>query len=455
MDVELIFARGREAADRGNYDYAIAVFRDILRQNPDHSRSRIALRGCEMARVQESGRGIGGALSRFLGAIPAFILVHLPGGAKKRMDRCEDLLEKFPESVYVLTKLASACKAGGYMEAAVNTLEFARQRKPEDMGVVRLLGEVYAQKEDYQRAARCYEELVRRKPGDKKLEDRLRNLSAAAHLQTTKMEESKSYRDQIRDEDKAKALEDEEQIIRTTDEADAAIARLQAQLREDPENVATLVKLGDTYLAKRDYKLAMSALNQAYKLDQRYDIRSRIGNLKIRMLLEAEKAATDAAQKSPEDAELKQKAEEARRERINFAIKEYEDRFKDHPTELPLAHRLGMIYFEEGSPESIGRAIECFQKSVEDPRLKAEARFMLGRCFGKDPKTRDMAIQQYEDALKQVTSPSSEIAKTIQYNLGELYEEAGDNSKALEWYKKVFAVDAAFKDVRQKVSSIS
>jgi len=430
MDPDLLFARGRDAADRGNYDYAIAVFRDILRVAPDHLNSRIALRGCEVARFQERS-------------------------PDARMERCEDFLQHLPLSSYGLRKLAAACKAGGHLDAAVNTLEFLRQRRPNKPGVLRMLGELYAEKEDYARAVRCYEELSRLKPSDRFIQDRLRNLSAAEHLHHTRLAETKSYRETIRDEDRAKQLEEEQHIIRTADEADAAIARYQAKLKENPSDIEALQKLGDLYQIKEQYNFAMAAYKKALEIEPRYDVRVRIGDLKIKLLKREEDTAVAAAKADPTNAALSQKAQEARKRRLETAIEEHEARLREHPTEIPLAHKLGMLYWEEGSDESIAKAITLFQRSVEDPKFKPRARFMLGQCFARDPKTHDMAIIQFEQALELILSPTSDTAKAIQYNLGRLHEESGNRAKALEWYKKVFTVDAAYRDVRQKIDELS
>jgi tetratricopeptide (TPR) repeat protein len=455
MDVELLFTRGREAADRGNYDYAIAVFRDILREAPDHVNSRITLRGCEMARFQERGGGVKAKLAGFFAGLVPLVMLHVAKTPQKKMEWAERYLEKLPTPTYVLKKLAKACQAAGYLEAGVNTLEFARQRKPENAGVLQMLAEMYAEKQDYKRASRCYEELEKLRPNDRMIPERLRNLRAADHLQSTKLEESKSYREQIRDEEQAKEIEQGEHIVRTTDDVDAVIARCQARLREKPDDVEALVKLGDMYARTEQDKFAFAAYNKAFEMTPRYNIKVKIGDLKIRQLKKAEEAAAEAAKREPLRADLQARARQARQARVELAIKEFDERYRDHPTEMALAHQLGFLHSEKGGSEAMAKAIEYFQKSVEDPRFKPQARFMLGQCFGTNPKTRDTAISQYEQALTLVISPTGDIAKTIQYNLGLLHEQAGNKEKALEWYKKVLAVDASFRDVRQKIEQLS
>ena len=455
MDIEALFSKGREAADRGNYDYAIAVFRDVVREAPDHVKGRVALRGCEMARFQEKGGGAKAMIPGFLASLLPFIMIHLTKNPRKRIDWCEQFLVGLPASVYVLKKLALACRNAGFLEAAATTLEFARQRKPNNISVMKILGDLYARKEDYKRAVRCYEELARLKPHDRITMDRLRNLRAAEHLSVTKLEESHSFREQIRDVEKAKELEAQEHIVRSADDVEAMIARCQAKLKESPNDTEALIKLGDMYMRRDQFKFAFAAYSKAHEIRPLYSTRVKIGDLGIYQARKAEEAAAEASRREPKRPDLQEKAKQARQARIEMALKEFEQRFADHPTEIGLAHQLGTLYWEKGTREAFSRAIECFQKSVEDPRMKPQARFMLAQLFALDPNTRDMAISQYEQALQLVVSPVSDIAKNIQYNLAQLHERQGNKLKALEWYKKVLQVDAGFKDVRQKIGQLS
>ncbi len=455
MDIEALFAKGREAADRGNYEYGIAVFRDICRESPDHVKARVALRGCELARFQEKGGGVKARISGILSGIAPFIMIHLTKDPRKRIEWCENFLVGLPTNVYVLKKLAFACQRAAFMEAAATTLEFARQRRPDDVGVLLALGDVYNRKEEYKRAVRCYEELYRVRPRDRIVIDRLRNLRASEHLKATKLEETHSFREQIRDIDKANELEAQEHIVRSDDDVEDMINRCQAKLKENPNDLESLVKLGDMYVRKEQFKFAMAAYNKALEVRPLYGTRVKIGDAKIVQARKAEEAAVEAAEREPKRADLQEKAKQARMARMELAIREFESRFAEHPTEIALAHQLGMLYWERGGDEAVSRAVECFQKSVEDPRARPQARFMLAQCFALDPKTRDMAIGQYEQALELVVSPVSEMAKNIQYNLGQLHETQGKKAKALEWYKKVLEVDAGFKDVRQKIDQLS
>jgi hypothetical protein len=53
-----------------------------------------------------------------------------------------------------------------------------------------------------------------------------------------------------------------------------------------------------------------------------------------------------------------------------------------------------------------------------------------------------------------VEDPASETAKTITYELASTAETLGNNEEALAHYKKIFVVDAGFKDVAQKIQTL-
>jgi len=458
MEADLMFVRGREAADAGNYDYAIAIFRDILRQSPDHVKSRIALRGCELEKFRERGGGFKAAFIGLLKGIGPYLrLLISTKSPEKQIEAAEQFLMNYPTFRPVLLRLAKALSKLRHYEAAINTLEFARQQSPENVSILVQLGETYAEKEDYRKAARCYEEAVRLRPRDRFLAERLKDLNAIAHLKSTGLEESKSYREQIRDEKKAIALEEEERLLHTTEEVAAAIARLQARLKEEPDNANIFIRLGDLYLRKEQYDFARACYEKAHALNPTFVTEEKLSDLEIRLLTIAEEKAIAAARATPDNADLQAQAREATRRRLDFAIRTYEDRAAKHPTEIPLRHQLGMYYFERGTAEDIAKAITCFQRAVVDPRFRENARFMLGRCFARDERTRDMAINQLEQALKLVLerAPLSDRAKEIQYNLAQVYEAMGDKSKALAWYKKVFEIDAAYRDVSRKVAQLA
>jgi tetratricopeptide (TPR) repeat protein len=283
----------------------------------------------------------------------------------------------------------------------------------------------------------------------------LKDLSATSHLKTTRLEESRSYRENIRDEKNAVELEEEQHQLHSLEEVDNALARLQERLKSEPENGMHLMRLGDLYLRKENYKFAMMAYRKSATLRPTYEIETKVGDLEIRLLKIEEDKAARAAAAEPANQELQAKKREARHKRIEFSVAAFEGRVEKHPTELPLRYEVGRLYFERNAEGDMEKATNSFQKVVSDPRYREIACFMLGRCFSRNLATRDVAIRQYELALKAMRTQQSDRAKESMYSIGDLFEAMGKKEEALAWFKKVYEIDANYKDVTQRINKLS
>lgn len=454
VDVEALYLRGKEAADGGNYRYAIEIFLDILKLQPEHVKTLRALRGCEMAMLQEAGPA--GRIRGFFRGLRWLVEAFLPGMKPARVvSACERYLVHDPCNIIVLRRLGSAYEKLGYLEAAVDTLEFARQRQPSNAGVLRQLAEACYKKGDYERAVRCYQELLRYRPADRDAQLRSKNISAEWHLKRSHMEEAKSFREALRDEETAKRLAREESRVRTADIVAQRIAERQQAAEADPTNPMVWHALGNELMEAERFAEAEKAYAREFELSKKYEARERLGTARLRRLHQMERKAKEEADESGHAPELVARYNKARRDRLDFAIKEFEFRRQHQPTNLQIAWELGNYYFERGEPEDIQRAIREFQAAMQNPGLRLRARLNLARCFRRDRKTLDMARDTLVQALAEVESPTLEIAKEITYELGTVLEELGDKAEALKSYKKIYAVDAAYKDVAKKIQQLA
>lgn len=455
MDAESLFVRGKEAADGGNYDYAIAIFIDALRIAPDHRNTRIGLRGCEMEKFRERGGGIKAKLIGLLKGLVPLLLMLLPRGKpEKVMDLCERYLVNDPTRIFVLKRLASACVAQGHLEAAADTLEFARQRKSKNLGVLRQLGEVRYGLGEYDKAVRCFQEITSVKPDDRTAAQRAKEISAESHLKRSHLEGAGSFRQGLRDETKAHELAREGHVSRSSAEQEGEIARLKQAVAAHPGDAPAYHKLGDACMRGACYAEAEQAYLKAFELDKRFGSREKLGDARLRRLEQLERKAQREAVDSGRDPRYLALARDAKRKRLEFSIKEFAFRRKHHPTDMKLAYQLGQYYFELGGEEGVRSAIQQFQQAVSSSGRKIQARYMLGRCFALDPKTLDMAKDQFAQALEAVEDPASDLAKTLTYELAAATEKLGDTAEALAKYKTIFAVDAGFRDVAKKIQEL-
>ena len=454
MEVEPLFLRGKEAADRGNYDYAITIFLDVLRAEPTHRNSRIALRGCEMEKFRERGGGFSARLSGMAQGIGPFLRLLVAKEPKKVLDLCEQYLVGDPGNLGVLGRLAEAHVKLGYMEAATDTLEFARQRAPRNIKVLRRLGTLLYQQGIYDKAVRCFQEINTLKPDDREAGDKVREISAESHLKRSRMEQSQTFREQLRDENTTVNLEREQRMAVTSDERTAEAEKLKAEAMAHPEDAEGFVRWGDALFRAERFPDAEAAYRKAFEISKKWPVREKMGNSRLRALEHIERAAIKKAEENAQDPQSLGARSEARRKRLEFAIKEFDFRRKQHPTDMKLAMQLGLFYVEAGGEPNIQQAIQQFQQAMSSPGLKVRAQHLLGRCFANDPKTLDMAREHFASALTTLDDPATDAAKSLMFDLALVSEKLGDKVEALKWYKKIFSVDASYRNVAKKIQEL-
>jgi len=455
VDVEPLFLRGKEAADAGNYDYAVEIFIDVLRVAPNHRNSRIALRGCEMERFRENGGGIKAKFLALLKGILPLIMMQFSGkNSPKTVDLCERYLVNDPTHLGVLMRLAQVSRNLGHLDAAADTLEFARQCKPNNIRVIRRLGQVLFEQQEYSRAIRCYQQIQSLKPTDREAHDQIREIQAVSHLKKSHMETADSYRGVLRDSDEAKALEQEGRVTRTADEAQTEIVKLKKAAEAAPENDHAILALGDAYYRFERYVEAEQAFRKAFEVGKKYGAREKLGNARIRRLEAIEAKARKEAEENDHDPTKAAAFRKARQQRLEFCVKEFEFRRKHHPTDMKLAYQLGDHYFQLGGEENVQHAIQHFQSARSSSALKLRSLHMLGRCFAQNPKTLDMAREQYLQAIDMVEDASGRRWKQLTYDLAAIEEQLGNQDEALALYKKIYAIDAAFRDVTKKIQEL-
>jgi tetratricopeptide (TPR) repeat protein len=452
VDADSLFLRGKEAADSGNYDYAIAIFLDILKKEPEHLKSLRALRGCEMAKFQE-----GGSSAKVTGMLKGMgsLLGGMTGGKPEKQVRiCEKYLVNDPTNISVLLRLGRAYEKLGYMEAATDTLEFARQRKPDHVGVLRQLADICRVKGDYEKALRCMREIVKLKPNDRNADQDLRRLSAEAHITETRIDKAKDFTEVLRDKDQSAKLEKEQHVARTDGEKDAVIDAAQTAAEANPEDEKAQRNYGDALFNSERFKEAEEVYKKEFGLSKRFPARERVGDARRRRLIQIERALKQQIQDGDKSSEMIAKYKQACKQRVDFCVKETAFRCQHHPTDLSLAYQLGQYYFERGGGDDIQAAIKQFQRAQGGPSLRTQSRLMLARCFRKTPATLDMARDTLETSVTEAEE-NTDMWKQLVYELASILEQLDDASGALGWFKKIYAVDAGYKDVSGKVTALS
>jgi tetratricopeptide (TPR) repeat protein len=306
----------------------------------------------------------------------------------------------------------------------------------------------------YEKSVRCYQTILSLKPTDREASERSRTVSAESHLKRSKLEESHTFREQLRDEKTTKELAQADRMVRSADDVDQDVARHQKAVEEKPDDADAYMRLGEVFVRSERFTEAEAAYRKSFEIGKKWPAREKLGDTHLRLLEQAEQKAKKEAEENGLDPASVAHALEATRKRLEFAIKEFEVRRKQHPTEARLAWHLGQYYFELGGEAGIQQAIQQFQQAVTSVPLKARAQLMLGRCFALNPKTLDMAKEQFLKAYEGMEDDQSDMAKSLLYELGAACEKMGSKPDALAWYKKIFAVDAGYRDVAKKIQQL-
>jgi len=457
VDVTKLIDKAQVASERGNYDYAIDLYLQLLDLQAGHVDARRMLRQVEVRKFQEAGvtrSTVGGWLKGIPSLLAALFYLAIRK-YEKALSACETFLKNDPYNRLVQCLLARAAEHAEHLDAAILVLEGVRARDgtPKSsfavrnhVKVLRSLGELYAQTQKLPKAAGCLEEILRLVPKDREAERRIRDVAAQRSMVEggwDKAGQQGGYRQVLRSEEDAKKLEESHRDIRTREDIDAAVRRVKGDLAKEPTNTRYLTQLGDLYRMAKDWDQARAAYERAREIDpNNFLFQERLGDLKLaEMDQEIERLRRDGADK--------EKILQLRKERLTFAFQEYQKRVKARPQDLPTRYALGNILF---SIKRYKDAAVQFQHASRDPKTRRPALYRLGICFQKQGLV-DLAIEQFEKAVTGASIVDREV-KEILYSLAEAHESQGRLAEALDAYKRVFEVDINFKDVSSKIEEI-
>jgi len=445
MDIEKLYDTGYQAFERGNYEYAIEMFKRIIFVTPEHVKARKALRATERKLVPQPKKGLSfGGLKLLFASMG-----NMKKNAQKIMEECEESLVKDPWNKQTLTVLGQAAVQGGFPETAVLTFEdlSAMDKEGKDIKVIRFLARAHKAKEDYENAIKAYQKLQRIKPNDNEARDEVRDLGAKDSMR--RRQDKDKFTALVRDEQEAKDLASGERMIRTDAEMSTAIRATQDQLLRSPKDPRLLMKLGDLHHqsgndaeAKRYYAmlLAIDSNNIPALL--------KIGDIEIaNMERKVEAAKARATQK--ETPENRNEYERLRKDKMVYQIREFERRVKAQPTDMVLRYSLGKLYFEAGL---LDKAVANFQRAKNDPKIKSRVQADLARTLIRMGQN-DLAISMLGESIEGKLA-MDEDKKAVLYLRAEAYYNLRKYAEARKDLEMIYLEDIGHRDVAQKIKEI-
>jgi tetratricopeptide (TPR) repeat protein len=448
-DMRDLYQKGATALQRQNFDYAIAIFNQVLQREPAFFECRQALRAAQFKKAGGSTsffkKVLGGASSSPLIAKAQLAKLKNPLEA---IQVAEQILSSDPNNSGAHKILAEAALEANLPRTACLEYEILIKQSPKDTDLVMDYGKALAAAGQVSKAEAVLSDLFRTHPANAEIAQALKDLSARKTMQEggyDSLADGKgSYRDILRNKDEAISLEQEKREVKTDDVADGLIREYEDRLPKEPNNLNLPRRLAELYLQKKQYDRALEYCQRLKGTEAGND--PSLDRLMADITLR--KYDGQLARLDPTAPDYAEQTARLQGERQSFQLNDCKTRAERYPTDLQIRFELGELYFQAGK---ITEAIGEFQKSQANPQRRLQALGYLGQCFAHRGMN-DSAVRMLQTAIKEKQILDDEKKELI-YQLGNVLEKMGKREEAIEQFKQIYEMDISYKDVAAKVDA--
>ncbi len=447
-DLRELFQKGATAIQRQNFDYAIAIFQQVLQREPAFLECRQSLRA---AQIKKTG-GSTGFFKKVLGGASSSPLVAKAQMAKSRpleaIAIAEQILEGDPQSSAGNKILAECAAAADLPKTACFAYEILLKASPKDYELSMAYGEALAASGQISKAESLYMELMRAHPSKGDINAALKNLSARKTLDEGGYEAladgKGSYRDVLRNKDEAVKLEQEARVVKADDITGNLIGEYERRLAAEPLNMKLVRNIAELYAQKKDFEKAM----EFYERIRNSDVGNDPSLEKAIAETQLKRYDHQLAQLDSNNPDHAAQIAQVKADRTSYQLDETKRRSERYPTDLQIKFDLGQLYYAAGK---FNEAMAEFQKAQSNPQRRLQAMAYFGQCLAAKGMN-DMAAKKIQEALKEKPAFDDE-KKELLYMLGCVLEKMGKKEEAIEPFKQIYENDIGYKDVAAKVDA--
>src|SRR6059058_6535215 len=440
------------AIELRNFGYAISLLQGILKQEPEFLTGRQLLRRTEVTKSKSAKKSFFNISTAPIAVMKA--QREIKRDPKHAVEMLENVLEDEPYHRQANLVLKEAAVAAGWPEIGVFALRTLLEENPRDVKVLHELGRLYHQLGDSDQEEKIYNQITAINPLEAEALRLGKDASAQGSMKRGGWTQAESYRDLIKDKEEAISLEQQSRMRLTGESLDQQIAETYTRHRAEPANVDLARRLGTLNEQKEDLKAAIGWYQYAADLTKGADsgLVRKVSDLRTKRL-ECEIAAHEEFLSTHDTAhELHAKKSEelkaAKAKRAEILVTDARERVARNPTDLQLRFELGEHLV---SARRFREAVPELQRARQNPHARLKAMNLLGCCYGELGML-DLATKQLEEASKEIL-PMDAMKKEIVYNLGLIYERAGDQEKSLACMKQIYEIEHGYKDVATRVES--
>jgi tetratricopeptide (TPR) repeat protein len=449
VDVSKYIERAESDLKRRNWDAAITQFDQILKISPDCAEARLGLRQASRKKFEKRYPS---ALERTVLNLPTTLLAAVAGLVKAKAwhaQLLEQSLRRDPSNAALNHRLGLLLQDLGHSRGAAASFQLATEADGNAIESWKRLGELLAERKEFERAIECFERAMRINPRDQEAARMQKNLAAEGAIRQGGFEQATSARDLAKSERQLKEAERVQKIVRTADDINSALEDLAADLEQQPKDTKLLLRRVILLQQKQDFEAALAAAEALLEVDPSHaEAQDHRGELKQRQLERELKLAEEEARAGEDGAD--DRARRLKRELRTFRLGECRRRVAAQPTDMQARFRLGRALLEEGT---VDEAIEQFQQAIRDPKLRVGALQFLGRCFAAK-NILDLAIKQLSEAVGMIAG-MTDLKKEILYELADLQARAGDRTAAANTFKQIYEADISYRDVGQRIAALA
>lgn len=408
------FERAQAVHDATNYEYAMQCWLSGLRLDPSSMKGLEQFFKSAAAFLSETGTkgpsketmkmfGGRGAVERYVSSLLAWGIK--PTDALLAVKACEAAAElKLSEQTHWIGERALGA--------------VANEKKPRKELFIKLM-EGFSKIGDWRLAVIAGEAACKLDPTDGRLAADVRNLSAQATMNAGGYDltgQAGGFRQNIRDADKQRQLEEGERIVKTEETLDRVVKANEEDYRSRPDDPAATLKYVRSLQERgrpEDEKRALEILKRAYEVTKQFRFREMQGDLILRRASRKLGQYRDAAGADAENATAQGNYKKAQAEYLRMEIEEFRLRVEHYPTDLGVKFELGKRLFESGDTDG---AIALFQMTQQDAKRRVDSLNYLGQAFVKINWI-DEAVHTYRQAIDAYKVGTDEMGLGLRYGL--------------------------------------
>jgi tetratricopeptide (TPR) repeat protein len=375
------FQHARTVHDTGNFEYAIQSYLNGLRFDPQSMTGLTGLfQSCAAFLGEKEGRSVSKDVFKSVGGkseLDRYLLSLLEWGMKPTDPSMA--LRAFEYSA----RMGLTEPAAWIGERALGAC--LREKKPVRDRVLKC-AQYFQKVGALNQAVAAAEQALKINPTDGEVAQYVRQLAAQATMNRGGYDRSGQeggFRQNIRDADKQRQIEESERIVKSDETKERLIAAAEADLQNRPDDTGVIDKLGKLLLERgrpADEERAHGLYTHAFEVSKTFRWRELAGTIRMRQSRRKVVELRRMLEQSPGNEMLTRMLTQSEREHAELEAAEYKLQCDAYPTDLTRKFELGKRYM---ALEMYHEAIEMFQESQHDPRNRPASLSLLGQAFLK------------------------------------------------------------------------